>query len=476
MLQVNPILAVDSYKLSHAFAYPDNVTGMFSYIEARTGGRDIMIPFGLQMWLKDFMTIQITEAMIDEAEAFAASHGEPFKRSNWEKVIKVYNGYLPLVIRAVPEGTPVKSGNAIVTVKCEDEDLFWLCSYIETALLRAVWYGTTIASMDYDIKGEIKRFYEISGAEMAMLPFALHDFGGRGVTSAEQARYGGAAHLVNFMGSDTVEGVRAANYYYNIEMAAWSVPATEHSVECSFGKSPEQEIEYLRHVITKLGKKGGIVSIVIDGYDVYRAAKALCVELHDLIIESGCKIVFRPDSGDMIQVIPALLRLQEKYFGSVTNAKGYRKINHVGLLQGDGIDHMAVKTVLGNIMAMGFSADNIVFGSGGALLQKVNRDTYKFAMKASAVLIKTASGENGPLGQTQGTRWIGIAKDPITDPGKKSKEGVLTLVRNVKTGELKTMKLDDLDEGYEDMMVTVYDHGVLSNETTLAEVRARAAL
>lgn len=462
MLTFNPILATDSYKLSHAFAYPSNVTGMFSYIEARTNGQHIMIPFGLQMWMKKFLSVRITRAHIDEAEVFAAAHGEPFKREAWEKVVDVYDGYMPLTIRAVPEGTPVASGNALVTIECSDPELFWMCSYIETALLRGVWYPTTIASLDYESKQEIKRFYEISGADLAMLPFALHDFGGRGVTSAEQAEIGGAAHLVNFMGSDTIEGVRAANYYYGHTMAAFSVPATEHSVECSFGKSPEQELAYIRHVIKNLGKPGGIVSIVIDGYDVYRATDQIC-GLKDEIIAAGAKVVLRPDSGDMLEVVPRLLRKLAQAFGVVKNDKGYWKLNNVGVLQGDGIDRMSLKTLLGNVVAMNFSADNVVLGSGGGLLQKVNRDTFKFAMKAAAV---RADGV-----------WVGIAKDPVTDQGKKSKEGLLTLARRKSDGALQTVRIDSgLSDEFEDAMVTVYEYGRFYNETTLDEVRARCAL
>ena len=144
-LHINPILASDSYKASHAFAYPENVKGMFSYIEARTGGRDWIVPFGLQMWIQKFLSIQITTAHIDEAEAFFKAHGEPFKRDGWEKVVSTYNGYLPVLIRAVPEGTPVRSGHALVTIECVDPDLFWLSSYLETALQRGFWYPTTIA-------------------------------------------------------------------------------------------------------------------------------------------------------------------------------------------------------------------------------------------------------------------------------------------------------------------------------------------
>lgn len=470
-LNFNPILMCDSYKLSHFLSFPSNITGMFSYIEARTNGRDTIIPFGLQMFIEKCLTERVTMEHIDEAEAFAALHGEPFNRSGWEKVVTVYNGYLPVLIRAVPEGTPVRSGNALVTIECTDPDLFWLSSYLETALQRGFWYPTTIASMDYDIKREIKRFYEISGADMGLLPFALHDFGGRGVTCAEQAEIGGAAHLANFMGSDTIEGVRAANFYYKPSngMAAFSVPATEHSVQCSFSLSDTKgggDLQYLRHQIKNLAKPGGIVSIVIDGYDVYRAAELLCTELKDEIIASQAKVVFRPDSGDMMEVVPRILRLQEMAFGYDLTSKGYKKIRNVGIIQGDGVDHMSIKTLLGNILAMGYSADNVIFGSGGALLQKVNRDTYKFAQKASAVLVDG--------------KWVGIAKNPVTDPGKVSKKGRLTLAKNLMTGQLETVTIGEdgspMNDEYEDQMLVVYDHGKVLNQTTLDEVRARAAI
>ena len=461
-LKVNPILATDSYKMSHAFAYPGNVTGMFSYIEARTGGKDLMIPFGLQMWLKKFMTIQITREHIDEAEAFAAAHGEPFSRESWEHIVDKYDGCWPVKIRAVPEGTPVRSANALVTIECTDERVFWVTSYLETVLLRAVWYPTTIATLDFQIKLELRQLYEQTDADMNLLPFAVHDFGGRGVTSGEQAEIGGAAHMVSFMGSDTVEGVRAANYYYNEKMAGFSVPATEHSVECSFGGDDEGEEAYLDHVLTKLAKPGGIVSIVIDGYDVYRAAEKLCTIFRDRIIKCGAKVVFRPDSGDMMVVVPRILRMQEMAFGVTMTPKNYKKINYVGVLQGDGVDHLSIRSLLGKIIAIhGYSADCVLFGSGGSLLQKVNRDTFKFAQKASAIMINT--------------EWVGISKDPVTDPGKRSREGVLTLVRSNMTGQLSTMRIDHapLNEEFVDVMVTVYDHGEFFNETTLAEVRAR---
>lgn len=467
-LKISLICRIDSYKFSHPFAYPDDVEGqkikgMTSYGTARVESRQVIIPAGMQMLLKRYLTQRITMEDIDAAEAFAEAHfgRKLFARAAWEKVVTQYGGALPLIIRAVPEGTPIRGGMPIYTVTVLDEDLFWMSAGFETMIQRGIWYPTTIATMDYMIKREIRGLYEVTGADMGLLPFALHDFGGRGVTSAEQAEIGGAAHLFNFMGSDTVEGVLAANFYYKEAMSAFSVYATEHSIECSFGGGREDAVRYLRKQLAN-AVEGGIVSIVIDGYDVYREAEILCTELRDEIIASKAKVVFRPDSGDMQEVVPRILRLQEMAFGSTLTSKGFKKINTVGIIQGDGVDHLAIRSLLGKLMALGYSADNVIFGSGGALLQKVNRDTFKFAQKACAILLEDGS-------------WKGISKDPVTDPGKKSKEGVLTTVRSRMNNELMTARLDlgPLNEEFEDIMVLVYHTGTLYNETTLAEIRAR---
>lgn len=467
-LKISLICRMDSYKFSHPFAYPDDVDGqkikgMTSYGTARVASSQVIIPAGMQMLLKRYLTQRITMEDIDAAEAFAEAHfgRKLFARAAWEKVVTQYGGALPLIIRAVPEGTPIRGSMPIYTVTVLDEDLFWMSAGFETMIQRGIWYPTTIATMDYMIKREIRGLYEVTGADMGLLPFALHDFGGRGVTSAEQAEIGGAAHLFNFMGSDTVEGVLAANFYYKEAMAAFSVYATEHSIECSFGGGREDAVRYLRKQLANAAE-GGIVSIVIDGYDVYREAEILCTELRDEIIASKAKVVFRPDSGDMQEVVPRILRLQEMAFGSTLTSKGFKKINTVGIIQGDGVDHLAIRSLLGKLMAMGYSADNVIFGSGGALLQKVNRDTFKFAQKACAILLEDGS-------------WKGISKDPVTDPGKKSKEGVLTTVRSRMNNELMTARLDlgPLNEEFEDIMVLVYHTGTLYNETTLAEIRAR---
>jgi nicotinamide phosphoribosyltransferase len=482
-LKISLICRTDSYKFSHPFAYPAGIKGMTAYGEARVPAYQIIVPFGLQLLLKRYLSQRITMADVDAAAAFSIAHfgKQLFHRAGWEKVVNVYNGYLPLIIRAVPEGTPIHGGQPLYTVTCLDEDLFWLAAGVETLIQRGVWYPTTIATLDHEIKAEIRRFYEISGADMGLLPFSLHDFGGRGVTCAEQAEIGGAAHLVHFMGSDTVEGILTANFYYNEPMSAFSVFATEHAIECSWGSGKDEAVQYIAHQLRTAKARGlSIVSIVIDGFDVYREAELICTVLRDEIIASGVKVVFRPDSGDMLEVVPRLLRLQETAFGYELTAKGYKRIKYVGIIQGDGVDHMAIKTLLGNILAMNYSADCVIFGSGGALLQKVNRDTFKFAQKACSILVEeVVPGERCEWVEPDEVvlRWRGISKNPITDPGKKSKEGLLTLVRSKMTGELMTARLDQgpLNEEFEDVHQLVYHTGEFFNETALSEVRERSA-
>lgn len=470
MLKISLICRMDSYKFSHPYAYRKGIKAMSSYGEARVSGKIKIVNAGGQLVVKRYLSQQITMADVDRAEAFSEKHfgRKLFKRASWVKVVREYNGFLPLIVRALREGTVVSGGVPLYSITAIGEDYFWMSSAFETLLQRAIWYPTTIASMDYEIKTVMKKFYIDTGADLAMLPFGLHDFGARGVTVGEQAESGGCFHTFNFQGSDNIEGILTANYFYKCEMAAFSVYATEHSVECSFGLGSDEEIEYIRHQLRTAKELGlSVVSIVIDGKDVYRATNVICTVLRDEIIASGVKVVLRPDSGDMMIVVPKLIQMLDKAFGHTVNAKGFKKLRYVGILQGDGVDHLAIKSLLGHLMSYGWAADNVIFGSGGALLQKVNRDTFKFAQKGSAILVEI----DGVL------IWIGIAKDPVTDPGKKSKEGVMTALCNTVTGEYIAGRLDqDLPEGYEDAHILIYHTGRLFNETTLDEVRVRCAV
>lgn len=408
------LVNTDSYKVSMFKQYPVGTTGVYSYIEARGGQYDQTVFFGLQAFIKEYLLDPITQEDIDFAAKLYAIHGEPFNREGWEYILKKHSGYLPLVIRAVPEGTVVPVKNVLAVVENTDPNCFWLTTWVETALLRGVWYGTTVATQSWNIKQVIKE-YLVKTGDPSLIDFKLHDFGARGVSSLESAAIGGAAHLVNFMGTDTVSGILFADQYYNAGVAGFSIPAAEHSTITSWGRA--NEVEAYRNMLNQFAKPGSVVAVVSDSYDVFNACENLWGgELRQQIIDSGATLVIRPDSGDPEEVCVRIIQILDKKFGSEINAKGFKVLNNVRMIQGDGVCERTIRNILGHFAVLGYSADNIAFGIGGALLQKVDRDTQQWAMKCSSM-------------QKDG-QWFDVQKDPITSSAKKSKAGRVTLYTN----------------------------------------------
>jgi nicotinamide phosphoribosyltransferase len=473
-LAKNILLNTDSYKVSMFKQYPAGTTGVYSYIESRGGRYDQTVFFGLQAFIKEYLLEPITQADIDIADTILTAHGEPFNRVGWEYILQAHGGYLPVVIRAVPEGTVVPVKNVLATIENTDPKCYWLTTYLETALLRAVWYPTTVATQSWTIRKIILDYLEKTG-DPSLIDFKLHDFGARGVSSLESAAIGGAAHLVNFMGSDTVSGVLYAREYYDAGVSGFSIPAAEHSTITSWGR--DGEVDAYRNMLTQFAKPGSIVAVVSDSYDIYNAASKLWgEELRQQVVDSGATVVIRPDSGDPVTVNRQLIEILGEKFGYTTNAKGFKVLNNVRLIQGDGVNELTIRSILGALMAMGWSADNIAFGMGGALLQQVDRDTQKFAMKCSA-MSRDIWVEDGDLGSGWKTEWFDVQKDPITDPGKKSKAGRVVLWESggeYRSGVEQPKGWTDRGMRWDEVLETVYCDGELLNEITFDEVRANA--
>lgn len=455
------ILNTDSYKASMFVQYPENTQVVYSYIESRGGKYDELVFFGLQAFIKEYLTDPITMADIDEAEGIWTAHGEPFNRAGWEYIVKEYGGKLPVRIKAAPEGTVIPVSNVLLTIENTDSKCFWLTTYLETALLRAIWYPTTVATNSREIKKIIKRFMVNTGGDLAGLGFKLHDFGARGVSSNESSMLGGMAHLINFMGTDTISAVVAAKRYYNEPLAGFSIPAAEHSTITSWGR--ENESKAFVNMLKQFAKPGALVAVVSDSYNIYHAVENIWGdELRQNVIDSGATVVVRPDSGDPVKVVTRVAQLLDSKFGSVINSKGFKLLNNVRIIQGDGINAQSVEAILTSLMNNGFSADNIAFGMGGALLGAPQRDDQKFAMKCSAALI-------------DGT-WVDVQKDPITDQGKRSKKGRLELVYRCGLGSCGFQTIEDLyvRNGDTKILRTVFENGSLLIEDNFASIRARA--
>ncbi len=458
---VNPILNTDSYKLSHYLQYPPDTKGMSIYAEARAGGEyDHVLFFGLQMFLKDYLSKPVTRAHIDEAEEMVIAHGLPFNRKGWERIVEHHGGCLPLEIEALPEGLVVPAGTPLVQARNTDPELFWLPTYIETALLRAVWYPSTVATVSHGVRRTIGAALEKSCDDPGpVLPFRLHDFGARGTTSFEQAGIGGAAHLVSFMGTDTVTGLVYAKRFYDEPMAGFSIPAAEHSTMTSWGE--EGEVEAFRNMLRQFGGEGRLVAVVSDSYDLYRAVRETWGEtLKDEVKAIGGTLVVRPDSGDPTKVPIDVVEMLGESYGFTVNARGYRVLDPaVRVIQGDGVTPKTIAIILDNLLARGWSAENLAFGMGAGLLQKVNRDTLRFALKANARL-----GGDGA--------WTPVYKDPKTDPSKASKAGRQAVVRD--GGGYRAVEVSELGDR-ENLLQPVWRDGELLVDHGFAEIRERAA-
>lgn len=454
----NPILDTDSYKASHWLQYPPATSGAFFYVESRGGRYERTLFFGLQAILKSQFAAPVTHAHVDEARDFFAAHGEPFNEAGWRRIVDVQGGALPVQIRAVAEGTVVPVHNALMTIENTDPEAFWLPSYLETRLLR-LWYPTTVATLSWHVKQALRAALEATSDNAAAeLPFKLHDFGARGVSSPQSAALGGLAHLVNFVGSDTVVAGLAGRAWYHEPMAAVSIPAAEHSTMTSWGQA--READAYRNMVARFGKPGALFSVVSDSYDLFHAVRDLWGgELRQAVIDSGATLVVRPDSGDPATMVGETLELLDASFGSSLNSKGYKVLNHVRVIQGDGVNPVSIGEILATVTGMGFSAENLAFGMGGGLLQQLDRDTQRFALKCSAARVEG--------------RWIDVSKNPVTDPGKRSKAGRLMLQRNA-AGEFRTVLEGETAPGWTDALETVWENGTLVRDQTFADVRARS--
>ena len=291
----------------------------------------------------------------------------------------------------------------------------------------------------------------------AEIAFKVHDFGARGVSSQETAAIGGAAHLVNFMGSDTMAALLLHRKFYNCAMAGFSIPAAEHSTITSWGR--ENEIEAYRNMLKNFAKPGATVAVVSDSWNIYEAVEKIWGEqLKQEVIDSGATIVIRPDSGEPVEVVSKVAHLLGEKFGTTINSKGYKVLKNVRIIQGDGVNQNSIRQILQRLKDENFSASNIAFGIGGSLLQKIDRDTLKFAYKCSAIV---TNGE-----------WRDVYKQPITDAGKNSKRGRLDLISN--NGNYETVKLGSNEETAEDSVLqTVFENGELLIDDNLDAIRSR---
>lgn len=455
MIGNNVLLITDSYKVSHYRQYPKGTKQVYSYFESRGGRWNETVFFGLQYLMKRYLEGRvITQDKIEEAEQYYAAHfNDPtlFNTLGWRQLLAEYGGHLPVCITAVPEGSVIPTSNVLFSIYNTADSYPWLTNWLETLLVQ-LWYPCTVATQSREMRKVVKNALHRTG-DVSLLDFKVHDFGYRGSTSVESAGIGGAAHLLSFAGTDTIAALEVARQYYQEPMAGFSIPAAEHSTITSWGR--ENEVLAFQNMLEQFPT--GLVAVVSDSYDIYSACKELWgQQLKNQVLARDGVLVVRPDSGDPRQVVPELLEILGQAFGYTVNAKGFRVLNDkVRMIQGDGIDLDMLGSVLQELESHAWSADNLAFGSGGGLLQKMNRDTQKFAMKCSAIRINDT--------------WHDVSKSPVGDPTKRSKAGRLALVKY--PDGFRTI---NKDQATDDVMRTVFMNGQILQTDTFAEIRYRA--
>lgn len=491
-IKINPLNAIDFYKADHRRQYPVGTEYVYANFTPRSSRLAKMLPdfddkivfFGLQGFIKHFLIETWNEGFFNQAKAkVVAAYKRRMDNALGEGAVPVEHiealhdlGYLPLKIKALPEGSRVNIKVPVLTIINTDPNFFWLTNYIETVLSAELWKSCTTASIAYEYKRLLSQYAEKTGAPLDFVAVQGHDFSSRGMSGIYDAAQSGVGHLTSFIGTDSVASIDYAEEYYNATgVIGVSVPATEHSVMCM--GSEESEIETFRRLICEL-YPAGVVSIVSDTWDFWRVITEFSVELKAEILKRQpnalglAKVVFRPDSGDPVKIIcgdPDAERDSPAYkgavqclweiFGGTETAQGYKVLNErVGLIYGDSITLERAQNILKDLEAKGFASNNLVFGIGSYTYNYLTRDSFGFAVKAT-------------WGQVNGVGRE-LFKDPVTDSGvKKSAKGLLRVEQTEHGFELFDQQ--SFEQEKMGALQTVFENGQLLRECSLDQIRER---
>ena len=493
-MKINPLTAIDFYKADHISQYPEGTTEVYSNFTPRSGklANPLMqdnpgiIFFGLQYFMKSFLVETWNEGFFQQPkEKVLAQYKHRMDTSLGEGAVDLQHiadlhdlGYLPIQIKALPEGAFVPCGVPCLTIKNTLPKFFWLTNYLETVMSAYLWKPCTSATTAYHYKKLLTEWAMKTGGSLEVLPFQAHDFSFRGMSGVEDAALSGAGHLTSFLGTDSIPSIDLLEQYYGAdaskEPVGLSVPATEHSVMCMDGM--DGEFETFKRLITEVYPTG-IVSIVSDTWDFWQVITEFLPRLKDEILARDGKVVIRPDSGNPADIIcgnyyeitgsPKFLgavECLEETFGTTTNDKGYKQLNEkIGLIYGDSITIDVAQDICERLEVRNYSSTNVVLGVGSFTYQYVTRDTWGFAMKATSGVV------NG--------KRRDIFKDPKTDDGrKKSAKGLLSVYKDMESVKytLADGVSDELER--EGALKTVFNQGNIRKETTLSEIRANIEL
>jgi nicotinamide phosphoribosyltransferase len=425
----NIILWADTYKFSHWKQIPKETKRLVSAVVARKALKftDEIVAAGQTFIAQVFANARLEQWMIDEAEIEITEQGYEFNRAGWEYILRTYGGRIPLSIFGVEEGRVIKAQQPQLLVTVEDDDnLAWLVPYFEPVIQSTSWSMTYTATICRYMYKTVGRYMLLTGSNIAMLEWFIHNFGDRGADGPDETPVLKAiAHAMLFSGSDCGRANRYIKALYNTSKAyTSSIVAAEHTTMCLNSDSETKDdfgamgmvIEQLRDAVARSKRGIGIplVSAPIDTYDDERFVTQYVRHYKDDIIASGGRFVSRPDSGVPEKKLPQVLGWLEDIFGSTPNNEGYRTMPWcAGAIYGDGMNVHTFEAPIKASVEKGFTLDNFVLGMGAGITNDGARDDQSFSMKTIA--------------EYRNNRWMGVLKAPKSDMTKKSLSG---LVRN----------------------------------------------
>lgn len=442
---MNPLLLVDSYKVHHNRMYPDGMQFLYSNLtprKSRLPGVNEVVFFGLQHFIKEYLIEKFNTEFFEKPWY---ELDKEYKRHNpvdTDHIKKLHElGYLPIKIKALPEGTLCPIGVPCLTICNTNTEFGWLVNYLETLLSACIWQPITSATIAYQYRLLLEKYALETTGSTEGVQWQGHDFSMRGMSSPESAILSGMGHLLSFTGTDTIPAIyQLEKSYPGTGIIGASVPATEHSVMCMGEK--QSELKTFERLLDLYPE--GILSVVSDTWNLWKVLTEYVPQLKDKIMGRNGKLVIRPDSGDPVDIICGEVQTEDKervlklidkdpknrkwtpahsgviellwdVFGGTVNEQGYKVLDpHIGAIYGDSITLDRAEQICERLKAKGFASTNIVFGIGSFTYQYNTRDTFGFAMKATYGIVNEQELE--------------IFKDPITDDGtKRSKKGLLAV-------------------------------------------------
>jgi len=483
MRNLQPNLLADFYKIAHREMYPKDTDMVYSVWTPRTSRiKDVnrVVVFGMQIFIKQYLMNYFQTEFFDKPKEKIVADYKRFIKFTLgtpdpptKHIEDLHNlGYLPLEIKALPEGTLCPIRVPYLTIRNTHGRFAWLTNYIESLASCEMWQAATSATIARRYRKLLDEFALETTGSTDFVQFQGHDFSFRGMSSVQSAMYSGMGHLLSFVGTDTIPAIEGAEIYYNAnietELVGTSIPASEHSIQCAYA----DDMAYFRRLINEV-HPNGFVSIVSDGYDFWGVMKDVLPTLKDEIMARDGKVVIRPDSGDPVDIVCGDEESGDEFvwkgaieclwdiFGGTVNAQGYKELDpHIGLIYGDAITYERASEICERLKYKGFASTNIVYGIGSFTYQYNTRDTFGFALKSTFNL---RAGEP-----------VMIFKDPKTDDGtKKSLKGRVCVFDIPNDGLVAVDGFDNVSDVPDDLLQTVYRDGELLVDHTFAEIRER---